>query len=224
MRDVPALCGHEGVAMLVVSQCQMAVNCANCNEVRFYDATSGDKTTVLKEPTFRPKHMCYGEPKRIFIYNEATKNTGSVDELKASKTAFTPLNKSVKSGIRPFQSMCYIPAPHRLLVFSGLAQNTIQAVSVESDTVRWELGGMVDGAVCQPHDLVYSLRHGCLFVADGYNCRILILSPGDGAHVQTIQLPLGGDYVINLSILESQLLVHHVATTGEEKVSYFSIN
>ena len=224
LKQVPGFCEHEGIALLVVSESQVAISCADCREIRLYDTISGTKTTVFKKALVRPKQMCYGEAKRIFIYNATTRNSGTVDELKASKTAFNVLTKRIKSGIRPFQSMCYISDPNKLLVFSGFVQKMIQAVNVETDTVEWELEGEIDGAMCHPHDLLYSHRHHCLLVADGHNCRILVLNPDDGTHLQTIHLPLGGDYVINLSIHGDQLLVHHVSARQEEKVSYFSIN
>ena len=225
LKKVPGFCEHEGIALLAVSEVQVAVSCADCKKIRLYDTISGDTTTVFESSFFKPKQMCYAEAKKIFIYNATTKNSGTVDELKASKTAFTVQTKTVTSGIRPFESMCYVPDPNKLLVFSTCFQTIIQAVNVETDTVEWELEGIIEEAMCQPRDLLYSHRHHRLLLADGHNCRILVFNPDDGTHLQTLHLPLGGDYVINLSIHGEQLLVHHVSVpTQEEKVSYFSIN
>ena len=141
LKKVPGFCEHEGIGLLAVSEDQVAVSCADCKKIRLYDTISGDTTTVFDSSFFKPKQMCYAEAKKIFIYNVTTKNSGTVDELKASKTAFTFQTKTVTSGIRPFQSMCYVPDPNKLLVFSSCVQKIIQAVNVEDGYCRMGTGG-----------------------------------------------------------------------------------
>ena len=94
LKKVPGFCEHEGIALLAVSEIQVAVSCADCKKIRLYDTISGDRTTVFESSFFKPKQMCYAEAKNIFIYNATTKCSGTVDLLKASKTAFTVLTKN----------------------------------------------------------------------------------------------------------------------------------
>ena len=77
--------------------------------------------------------------------------------------------------------------------------------------------------MCEPHSLLFSPRHQILLVADGSNCRVLVLHARDGSHLQTIQLDKVMGYICELCLYQNKLVVDH--SNGQtEKVSYFSIN
>ena len=73
LKKVPGFCEHEGIALLAVSEVQVAVSCADCKKIRLYDTTSGDTTTVFESSFFKPKQMCYAEAKTILFTTQPQK-------------------------------------------------------------------------------------------------------------------------------------------------------
>ena len=123
-----------------------------------------------------------------------------------------------------YYGMCYIPSPHKLLVFSdNTPDNIIRAVSAETGDKVWEVKGEVDGKMCSPHGMLFSPQHQALLVADGRNRRVLVLHPGDGSHLQTIQLDQKMGAITELCLHQNKLVVQHNAR-DKEYVSYFSVN
>ena len=86
----------------------------------------------------------------------------------------------------------------------------------------WELAGRVDGVECYTLGMSYSPHHNALLVADGINCRILVLNPQNGSVRQV--MPLGGDIgvVAELCKIHKQIVVHHHLKNRKVKVSYYS--
>ena len=141
-----------------------------------------------------------------------------------AQVPFTGPVRTIQSGMEMYFGMCYIPSPHRLIVLSTAhVSNSIRAVSAETGEKVWEVKGEVDGVKCCPQGMLFSPQHQVLLVADGWNCRVLVLHPGDGSHLQTIQLDREMDVIAELCLHQNKLVVQH-NDGRKEKVSYFSIN
>ena len=67
---------------------------------------------------------------------------------------------------------------------------------------------MVDSRQCCSHGILFSPQHQVLLVADGTNCRVLVLHPRDGSHLQTIQLgnALDDDGLADLCLHQNKLV------------------
>ena len=81
----------------------------------------------------------------------------------------------------------------------------------------------MDEMACHPHGMQFSQHHQVLLVADGINCRILVLHPKDGLHLQTIQLKPEMYAIVHLHLNQGELIVHHTAER-KEKVSFFALS
>ena len=96
-------------------------------------------------------------------------------------------------------------------------------MSAESGQKVWEANGEVDGKMCEPHGILFSSQHQVLLIADGSNCRVLVMHPRDGSHLQTIELEWKKQLIVGLCIHQNKLVVwHHDA--HKLKISYFAIH
>ena len=119
-------------------------------------------------------------------------------------------------------TICYINR-HGLLTVSDHSPGIVRAVSCEMENIVWELTGRVDGVECNPHGMLYSPYHDALLVADGINCRILVLNPQDGSVTQVVPLSEVTSIVWDFSLHGKQILVHHQHKNMNHSVSYFSL-
>ena len=219
--EVKGLCEHDQQNLLPVTMNNkelLAVSCPDCQMIRLLDIETGDVTVAFHDSRFYPGWMRHGEGDVMYVVPKGA----PVLELNTTQVPFTGPVRTIQSGMEMYYSMCYIPSPHRLIV---LSDNTglIRAVSAETGENVWGVKWEVDGVQCEPHGMLFSPQHQVLLVADGRNCRVLVLHPGDGSHLQTIQLDREMDAIIELCLHQNKLVVHHNAG-GKEKVSYFSIN
>ena len=59
-----------------------------------------------------------------------------------------------------------------------------------------------------PRGLLYSEASGFVLVADGERCRVLVLDPHNGLHLQTLKMPeIGLSVVFDLAQFENELFV-----------------
>ena len=164
--------------------------------------------------------MSHGEKGKLYVVH-VVKGGIQVLELDCSRETFSGPGKIVQSGMERYYDMCYIPSPHRLIVLSDNYEPTIiLSVSAETGEKVWEVKGEVNGVECNPHSMLFSPQHQVLLVADGENSRVLVLHPGDGSHLQTIQLDGEMAIIWELCLHQNKLVVHHHAG-GTVKVSYF---
>ena len=90
-------------------------------------------------------------------------------ELNTEQIPFTGPSKTILSGMEDYFSMHYIPAPHKLIVFSSNTESLVWAVSVVDGEKMWEVKGEIEGKKCDPHGLLFSPDHQVLLVSDGVN-------------------------------------------------------
>ena len=68
--------------------------------------------------------------------------------------------------------------------------------------------------------LVFHPEHNVLLVADGFRHRVLIINPGTGGLIQTIDLPQL-DVIIALGLYNDQIVLLHGNKTW--KISYLNL-
>ena len=224
--EVKGLCEHDYPKLLPVTinnKELLAVSCWDCEMIRLLDVETRDVTVAFHDSRFRPTRMSHGEGDVMYVVH-GVKGAVQVLELHTAQVPFTGPVRTIQSGMERYYSMCYIPSPHRLIVLSLNKEPTlILAVSAETEEKVWEVKGEVDGVECEPHGMLFSPQHQVLLVADGVNNRVLVLHPGDGSHLQTIQLDREMDVIWELCLHQNKLVVHH-HDGRKHKVSYFSIN
>ena len=224
VKKVEAFCEHEeGVylqSLNVKSTEMLLVSCASCRKIRLYNMETGNVTTAFHKHAIYPGQMSPGDGDVLYVshhvegfpvleLNHPKQNPGS--------------GKMIQSGMETYHSMHYIPAPHKLIVFSLNTESLIRAVSVVNGEVAWEVKGEIEGEICRPHGLLFSPDHQVLLVADGWNSRLIVLNPEDGSVLQTIQLDYQLGAIFNLCIHQQHLIVHHLHIRKQHKVLYYSI-
>ena len=224
LREVKCLCDHEGVKIIPITvnnKEQLAVSCWSCETVKLYNLDTLQVTTAFYDPKCYPGSMCHGENGKLYVVHRVKGHP--VFELDCSAETFSGPCKIVQSEMEIYFGMCYIPAPHRLIVLTWWQDSIIRAVSAETGEKVWEVKGEVDGVQCDPHGMLFSPQHQVLLVADGRNKRVMVLHPGDGSHLQTIQLDREVGVIIEMCLHQNKLVVRHTAQS-KVKVSYFSVH
>ena len=174
---------------------------------------------AFHDQQYYPTRMSHGEVNTMYVM---IRNARAL-ELNTGQIPFTGPIKIIQSGMDRYPTMHYVPSPHKLLLCSNNNQGIIQAVSVETGKKVWEMIGHVDGKLFNPHGMFFSRQSKILFVADGVNSRVLVLHPGDGSHLQTLQLDWKIGSIWSVRLHQDKLVVHH-HDNNKHKESYFSIN
>ena len=223
IRELKGLCGHEIVLLLSVKLHDkefLAVSCGYCQKIRLLDVQTAEVIVAFYHPKYRPSVMSHGEKGVMFVLHGG--NELSLLELNSGKVPFNGHKKAIQLGVDRYHGFHYIPNPYNLLVLSWWKDSIIRAVSLEARQNKWEVKGKVDGKIFFPHGLLFSLQHG-LLVADGINCRVLVLHPRDGSHLQTFQFNQEIGTVYELGLHSDKLVIFH-RVGSKEKVSYLPIN
>ena len=221
--EVKGLCEHDRQNLLPVTMNNkelLAVSCPYCEMIRLLDVENEDVTVAFHDSRFYPGVMSHGEGDVMYVVHGV--KGFPVLELNTAQVPFTGPVRTIQSGMEEYFGLCYIPSPHRLIVLSDHHPGIIRAVSAETGEKVWEVKEEFDGVQCYPHGLLFSPQHQVLLVADGWNCRVLVLHPGDGSHLQTIQLDREMRVIADLCLHQNKLVVHHY-DDHKHKVSYFSI-
>ena len=199
----------------------LAVSCRRSEVIRLIGVESGEVSVAFHDRRHYPGGMCLGEAGEMFVVHNV-KGPKPVLQLNCSTAEFS-LIRSIKSGMVMVHSICYIPI-HRLIVISARSSGVIRSVSCKSEVVVWQVKGQVDGVECDPHGMVFSPALDALFVTDGGNTRILVLSPRDGSLRQVLSLDHKIGTVVRLCLCNDQLVVCHSSfDCNEEQISLFSL-
>ena len=222
IREVKPLCEHKDVflqSVRVKNTQMLGVSCIWCRMIRLYDVQTGEVTTAFHNQKYYPGLMSPGEGDALYVIH-SVKGLRPVLELNTEQIPFTGPSRTIESGIEKYYDMHYIPAPHKLIVFSS---GLIRAVSVVNGEKMWEVKGGIEGKKCNPHGLFFSPDNQVLLVSDGVNNRVIVLNPQDGSVLQTIQLDYQLGPLWHLFLHQNKLIIHH-PIGGKQKVSYFAIN
>ena len=155
-REIKGLCEHDDVNLLPVgvkNKELMAVSCWSCRMIRLLDTETEEVTVAYHNQQYHPAYMCHGEGDVMYVWNNGM---SSVLELNTGHVPFTGLNNTIPSGMERYYSMCYIPSPHKLLVFTWWQDSLIRAVRAETGEKVWEVNGEVDGKMCDPNGIMFS--------------------------------------------------------------------
>ena len=214
LAEMRALCEHEECARLhpvhIEKKELLAVSCSRCHMIRLLDTESNAVAVGFLHGKCNPGSMCKGEGTTLHALHLVNNHPISVIELESGGVPFKGPKKKIYSGLATSYGVCYIPHPYKLLVFT-LNKNPgmIRAVSAEMGQKVWEIEEKVDEKECHPHGMQFSQHHQVLLVADGVNCRILVLHPKNGSHLQTIQLKPETYAIVHLHLSQDKLIVLH---------------
>ena len=210
--ELKGLCEHG--QFVCVTPCTvknrefLGVSCPWCHTIHLLDTDSQEIITAFQNPEYYPSLLCKGDGDVMYVVNYVMNNP--VFELKIGQIRFTGPQKTIESGMQWIYSMQYIPS-NRLLVFSSWEDKLVRAVSVETGEKVWEVKGEVDSKICCPHGMLFSQQYQVLLVADGWNCRVLVLDPRNGSHQRTLYLHREQEMmkIRHLYLHENELFAHH---------------
>ena len=174
-------CGHEeGVQILpiTVDQAeQLGVTCRQCQIIWLYSPKTDKMVAAFSHPQYVPGHMCQGDSGVLYVVG-AKEKSNSIVQLNCTTLPFTGPSKVISSDMADLFFMYYVPPPHKLIVITDATDSShIKAISVETDSLTWEIKGKIDGEMCHPRGMLFSPQHDALLVADGKRCRVLVLHP-----------------------------------------------
>ena len=222
--ELKGLCEHDQFVYIVPWTVDdrefIGVSCYWCHTISLLDIETEKVTIAFQNTEYYPRHMCKGDGDVMYVINSVINNP--VLELKIGEIRFTGPQKTIQCGMEWVYSMRYIPS-YKLLVFSCWEDNLVRAVNAETGEKVWEVSGEVEGIECEPHGTLYSPQHQVLLVADGRNCRVLVLHPRDGSHLQTVRLDREMRKIRHLYFHENELVVHH-HDGFQHFVTHFSFN
>ena len=181
-------------------------SCPDCQQIRLYTIEGGSRRIAYENRAHSPGKMCIGWSRNefkkqsgshVFDYDEwcivdlktksETKSTKSQNtllvydskgknilELDCSTKKFQ-LIRSHETGLCGVSGMCYVRNKD-MLVLTSQEDHMIKAVNIDNGNTMWCLHFRIEGKICQPWDVKYDAHTSYLFVADGDNKRMLLLS------------------------------------------------
>ena len=191
----------------------LAISCSDCRDIKLMDLNTNDVTKAYGGEKWLVK-MCEGEGNTLYV--EASHD--QVLELDCTHPVFSKL-KTINTRMDGyFKGMTYVPSPHRLLIASN--GQKVVAISCETNRTAWRRQKASFDS--NPRGLFYSKTHHTILAADGKHSRILVLDPGTGNTLQTIDLP-GMGTIKDLSFSGDQLVVRN-DKMFKKQISFFSVN
>ncbi len=201
----------------------LAISCAASREIWLYSVTTQSFRSVYSDLSRRgpiPDYMCHG-PNNTILACDHTTGSCQVAEFHFTNDHTLTLSRLIEvQGNPPVAAVCYLETTQGPLLFtSNWEGHTIHATHLQSGHTQWQVQGQVDGKECEPRGLCYGA--GRLYVADGYNQRILVLDAATGGFIQSIVLPPTGS-VADVAWSEQQphLVVQQVTKDSDEKYTH----
>ncbi len=105
--------------------------------------------------------------------------------------------------------MTYIPPPYKHVVLTDW--NEIRCFNTGAYNCVWDVRGFVDKLKINPWGCVYVPKYQALLVADGENCRILVVNPKNGKVAKSFKFPDLGQ-ILDLCLASDQICVWSKAT------------
>ncbi len=183
LREVKETCQHNGVSLLgvvVKGEELLAVVCNECMDIKLVDLLKVNLFKAFQFGEKTPWKMCAGDAGRLWV----CMHVGEVIELNCSSEKFTPTGRKLQVELKCAVFVCFLPAPHNALVFTGYGP--FFCVSCTSGEKLWEVEGRVNG---DPSGLMFSSEYQALLIADRKSKSMQVLDPSSGSHLQTLPLP-----------------------------------
>ena len=123
-RTIRATCKHEGVELQPVSAHafghaqgkEILISCPGCKDIKVMDIETGLASIVFNRGELMPDLMCSGDTDTMFV--SSLGDSFPLLELDLNTRPFTQ-RKVLTTGVTGWCSgMCYLPAPHNMLVLS----------------------------------------------------------------------------------------------------------
>ncbi len=230
MRELPCDCDefHGLLEVTLGSHRHLAISCYKTREIWLYSFTTQSFRSVYSDPSRRgpePGRMCHG-PNNTILVCDYTAWSRSVAEFHFTSENTLTLSRliPVQGGSRWICAVCYAETTQGPLLFTcHWGEHAIRATHLQSGHTQWQVKGQVDGKQCDPRGLCHGA--GRLYVADGFNKRILVLDAAKGDFIQSIELPQTV-CVVNVAWSEQQphLVVLHDKDSHSHNISYFTIH
>ena len=220
--SVPGFCEHDNIKLLptvIDRQEYLLIACLYCKKIRLWNIVNSKTTTAFCNPDYFPGYMCQGDSGQIYAVH-SVKGYIPILQLDCPGPEFN-LCKTIQTRMEALYAICYMQK-HRLIAVSDNTPGIVRAICCQRKTVVWELTGKVEDIDCRPHGMVYSPPHDALLVADGANCRILVLNPKDGSVRQVVPLDNNIGVVSELSLCNTQVVIRHTQSS-KVFISYFAI-
>ena len=205
---------------IINGQEQLIFCCTRCDDIKLVDLQKSEWRTAFS--VCDPGILCSGSGDITLLQLQ---REWSILQLDSSHSIFKGPMKTLHYNMGCL-AMCYIPPPIDALVVSDVRSSKMFALSVERDMVIWEFqhqkGGIYDHQKERVYDrmgLLFHPEHNVLLVADGIRERVLMVDPGTGRLIQTIDLPDMG-YILALGLYNDQLVMLHGNFEEVCKLSY----
>ncbi len=232
MKSLRPPCQHESIILqpvLIQGSQYVAISCGDpgsCFEIYLLDTQTRKATSAYKASNLYPGKMCVGEQGTLYAENLkcSPKEAKQVVKLDIRDKLFKDTGHRVNSGMETIYGMHYTSTgAQKMLIFSYWGTNTLQAVNAESGTVIWKVQGEVAGKLCDPHGIT-STKEGHVIIADGDNCRLLVLNAGSGELINTHDLRECDGAVEPHLINNDKEMVLWYRYQGKEHIAYYNIN
>ncbi len=231
-REVSCDCGcdefHYLLEVTLNSHRYLAISCHRRREIWLYNFTTQRFRRVYNDPSRRgpePGDMCHG-PNNTILAKDHTDGSRSVAELHFTDENLT-LSRliSVQSDEDDIWAVCYAETTQGPLLFTTHPdEQAIRATHLQSGHTQWQFQGQVDGKKCCPRGLCHGA--GRLYVADGWNARILVLDAATVDFIQSIEPPQTW-WVCDVAWSEQQphlVVMDADDNDHEDHITYFNIH
>ena len=220
-------CAHYLNMLIVQIQWReyLVISCKECRDIKLVDLDTNEVTTAYSDEEQELGRMCKGGWHKIYV-----EVPSGLLELDCTSTKFTKMRQiqTGKYGLTSCYELCYVPPPHNLIVADGKYEvrgNMILHATYldEPNKTLWQQSGKkMDGKIISADGIIYSSRHDALVVADGWNCKVWVLSPTTGEILQTTDVP--GLGAVEKAFIRGMQLIIVSFSSGNVKINYFSLN
>ena len=225
-QEIKSPCKHSSMYVLclqVAGHEYLAVACPSCRDIKLMNLNRQlnsrppvEYDVITAFSGQKVYHMCHGEENRIFVLSGGSRGTDhTVLELDTSTTTFTRVRR-----IGPVNSygLCYVPDPHRLLVFSD--DGEARVVCCDHYKVVWKTD--------RPGRLLYLPNHEAIlgFEWDVIKSEAVVLDAATGSEIKSIRLPDSVRELEAVCLFNNQIIVAgNVTHMGKvaSRISYFDL-
>ncbi len=167
--------------VFIDSKQYLAVSCPYCETITLHSFPNGNVEAIFNVEDAQPKIMCHG-PDDTILVSGYTNSTVIQVSCSANDMEIT---EDIPIEIETPRAFCC----REQQIFCGDWLNkVIISTDIVSKETLWVIRDEIDGEMIRPHGMCTDKLER-LYVADGENCRILVLHTKSGDFIQSIELP-----------------------------------